>query len=290
MTTNPLFGVRVKIDRAKHHLGNLETAITRYHGANPYAITADVDTESGQVNYRFHYLQPIPCEWGGVVGEIVHALRSSLDNLATALAVHNGRTSNTIIKNTYFPIGTTKESFDRKLPCDLKGASATARRLAERMKPYKGGTDAFWILHQLDILDKHTALIPVGTGRGRVGIKFPAPPMFPDESDIPVSYVAPELPMVHFDLAVPFPLKHGEVIFGMGLGGSALKIGPEGAQIDTTEQTRKKKTDLQFTFEIAFGEGQIIDGEPVIPALKQLIDFTERVADIFARHIFKTVM
>jgi len=43
---------------------------------------------------------------------------------------------------------------------------------------------------------------------------------------------------------------------------------------------------FEFTFEIAFGEGQIFDGEAVIPTLTKLVDFTERVIDIFARRIF----
>ena len=45
-------------------------------------------------------------------------------------------------------------------------------------------------------------------------------------------------------------------------------------------------SEFQFTFAIAFGDGQIFDGEPVVPTLQQLIDFTERVVEIFARHIF----
>ena len=35
------------------------------------------------------------------------------------------------------------------------------------------------------------------------------------------------------------------------------------------------------------GEGQVGDGEPLMPNLKLLINFTERVVDIFHRHIFR---
>ena len=43
----------------------------------------------------------------------------------------------------------------------------------------------------------------------------------------------------------------------------------------------KPKTEI--TFEIAFGEGQIFDGEPVVETLTQLIDLVERVVGIFER-------
>jgi hypothetical protein len=286
MPKNPLLGVRIKVDRAKQHLTNLESAIDAYYRSNPYKIIADKDPQTGNVVYRFHYIQPVPHEWGGVVGEIIHALRSSLDNLATALAIHNGTTSDAQLKETYFPIGTTKESFDSRFPKDLKRVSPAARRLVQRIKPYKGGTDAFWRLHQLDIVDKHTALIPVGTGTGTVGIKFPTPALF-NEGEAPAGYIPPEMPMITLKLAKKFPLKEGDEIFSMGLTAAARRVGADGPQIDMTADARKKEPNLKFTFQITFGEGQIVDGEPVIPALKQLVDFTERTINIFARHIFK---
>jgi hypothetical protein len=48
------------------------------------------------------------------------------------------------------------------------------------------------------------------------------------------------------------------------------------------------KNQTELLFEVAFGEGQIIDGQPVLPSLQQLIDFVERVTDIFARRVLKT--
>ena len=51
--------------------------------------------------------------------------------------------------------------------------------------------------------------------------------------------------------------------------------------------SRQGETHAQFAFEVAFGEGQVGDGEPLMPNLKLLINFTERVVDIFHRHIFR---
>lgn len=281
MSENLLCGVRVKIDRAKYHLVNLESAIHRYHSSTPYEIVAEADANSGNNVFRFRYLQPIPKEWGGIIGEIIHALRSALDNLATALVIHNGATSKTALKETYFPIGASKEAFQDSMARRFSRTSPAAQRIVERLKPYKGGTTAFWQLHQLDILDKHTGLIPVGTGTGKVGIQFPTL-QFPGMKGTP-----PTLPLVYFDLNRRFPLKDGDEVFQMGLTAAAFMESPSATAADFTEEARKNHPDLQFTFHVSFGEGQIIDGEPVIPALAQFIDFAERVVDIFARNVLK---
>jgi hypothetical protein len=54
-----------------------------------------------------------------------------------------------------------------------------------------------------------------------------------------------------------------------------------------TGLSHQGETHAQFAFEAAFGEGQVGDGEPLMPNLKLLINFTERVVDIFHRHIFR---
>ena len=42
----------------------------------------------------------------------------------------------------------------------------------------------------------------------------------------------------------------------------------------------------QFAFGIAFGDGQIIDGEALIPALTQICEFVEGVVGIVERRLF----
>ena len=42
---------------------------------------------------------------------------------------------------------------------------------------------------------------------------------------------------------------------------------------------------LNFSFEIAFGEGQIFDGDAVIPTLNDLTQLTNGIIEIFAKRI-----
>lgn len=264
-----------KIDRAKKHLGDLAGEISAFHARNPYRIVIDKDSKPGHELHRVRFLEDIPVCWGTIVGDVLHNLRSSLDNLASALVIANGRTGRNVINDAYFPIGSSALGFQKSL-ATLKGVSANAKRVFERLKPYQGGTEAFWRLHRLDNLDKHTVLIPVGASHTSILWKFNALPgfeaMFADVGGLPADFVAPELPQIALTPAnIQFPLKDGDVIFDYGLGSDA-----EG----------KFKGEFQFILDIAFGEGQIIDGQPVVPSLQQFIDFVERVVDIFARHAF----
>ena len=65
-----------------------------------------------------------------------------------------------------------------------------------------------------------------------------------------------------------YPLQNGTILFEVPLNGN-----------------HPFKDEPKFTFEIAFGEGQILDGEPVIPALAQICQFVEGVIDIVETHI-----
>ena len=65
-----------------------------------------------------------------------------------------------------------------------------------------------------------------------------------------------------------FPLKDGAELFAA----------PSNGQLPFQEN-------LQFRFDVAFGNGQIFEGEPVVPALLQLCDVVTGVFDIFEKHI-----
>jgi hypothetical protein len=139
------------------------------------------------------------------------------------------------------------------------------------MKPYKGGTDAFWQIHQLDILDKHTALIPVGASHSNILWKFNFRGIF-EMMGVTDPKQVPDMPPLTIRPADrQFPLKNGDVVFTYNPG---------------TDIEGKHKGDFQSTLEIAFGEGQIIDGQPVVPSLKQFIDFVAGTVETFDRNLF----
>jgi hypothetical protein len=61
-----------------------------------------------------------------------------------------------------------------------------------------------------------------------------------------------------------FPLKEGEELY----------IHP------LSELTPKNEP--KFAFDVAFGQGEIVEGEPILEALNELVGITEQVIELFA--------
>jgi hypothetical protein len=255
-----LGGVRIKIDRAKKHFDKLHMAIRAFDARRPYRVETKRDPYNPSYeHYYFRCNENIPEDWSAIVGDCVHNLRSSLDLLAVALVIANGGVPTDY---TSFPVGSDQTHFRTSAINRINGASAKAIKLVKRLKPYRGGNDTIWRLHRIDIADKHQLLIPVAAAQQKLGIKYHVT----DETTRDM----PKGPMMHV-AERKFPLKDGDVLL------SYIRV--RLPFIDESE--------FGFTFDVSFGEGQIFDGEPIIPTLTQLIDFTERLIDIFARRVLK---
>ena len=92
-----------------------------------------------------------------IIGDVVHNLRSSLDLLATDLVALNRSDP----KNVYFPFAKDAEGLEGQIKAkNFRNAHPDVVDLLRSMKPYTGGNTALRGLHDLDIMDKHQALVP----------------------------------------------------------------------------------------------------------------------------------
>ena len=83
-----LDGPRAKVKRAKSQLITLQASFERHFKLYPYSvIVAEFDEKAGHYHLRIQGGSPsFPDEWGVLIGEIAHNLRSALDLLAWQLA------------------------------------------------------------------------------------------------------------------------------------------------------------------------------------------------------------
>jgi hypothetical protein len=116
-----------------------------------------------------------------------------------------------------------------------------------------------WQLHQLDIVDKHHLLLPVGTAY-RNFIIDPAVELRRLQPD----WGIPPMPIALKPADRQYPLQDGAEL---------LRIMP-------AARTSANMTP-QFTFELAFGEGNIVQGEPLVPTLQQFAVTVQDVVDSF---------
>src|ERR1017187_10588087 len=98
--------VRVKIERADHHVANLNTAINEFLKVRPYHILRYVDPGK-RPTYQATDIQPIPLPIAAIVGDVLQNLRTALDYMASALWSR----TNTGEFRGYFPITETPAKY-----------------------------------------------------------------------------------------------------------------------------------------------------------------------------------
>ncbi len=149
---------RLKIDRAKKHINDLNEMI-RAFAVDSYTLSIQRDAQFGYDCVQIDTTQSVPDDFAPVIGDALHNLRSSLD-----LAINEIVFNHFTIYDDYtvFPFRKTRDD----LVAAIKGAKIYQASkevcdfILNIVKPYKGGNDALWALHDLNILDKHRLLVP----------------------------------------------------------------------------------------------------------------------------------
>jgi hypothetical protein len=253
--------VTLKIDQAKKHLSRLKKEVKAFLSRKPFIVVIEEDS-SGDLVYRIRIQAPIPVSWSADIGDLLHNLRSALDHLAWELVVANGQQPT---RDTSFPISDNEPRFKYNLQRKLNGASAVARTAVENLKPYKGGYDDLWRIHNLNIIDKHRMIVPVGTSYQKI----------PFQMTWPEKLGRPEVEAPPFTLRPAdrhFPLKDGAEIFRV-----------KAAARDSFR--RYMKPDFLFGFMIAFGDTTIVDGEDIIGTLQRFISVVQQVVSDVCRQV-----
>lgn len=218
--------IRVKTERAKHHILTAEEAARR----PVEGIAAFRDSKS-----NIHFPEPtktLPIDVLTSAGDAIHNLRSSLDHLAWHLAHWGG---NRPKERCGFPIGSSLENYETIKARKVAGMSPEAQNAIDALHPYKGGNDPLWRIHFLDIADKHRELYVLGYRYLWSGLELPG--TFGTMTDQPIHFAG--LFMGDFD------------------------------------------TENKLPFQPPVREVEISKMQPLIPALHELLVFTENLLENF---------
>jgi hypothetical protein len=140
---------------AVKHLDKLDTAVADFRKSNPCEIRSEVDVETGDVAYYAGEVPTVPSNIPLIAGDALHSLRGALDYLACGLV-------NVETTDTKFPIAHTAKAFEDSLPRVVERLGQDGIEALRRIRPYKGGNPSLWLLHKLNINDKHRLLLTVG--------------------------------------------------------------------------------------------------------------------------------
>jgi hypothetical protein len=258
---DPLEGCRARIERAKEHFHNLSSEYSAFMELEPYGVTSYENPPPGDHIYLARVSREPPTRWGVIAGEIVHHLRAALDHLAWQLVLEGGGTPKTGAGGTGFPISRTAKEFKANGRRKVEGAREDTLASIENIQPYQGRDSAdghlLWVLHQLDIRDKHQVLnLAVGIVKSGY-VKYTDPAGKGDGSE--------------FTIGDPNPI-------------SPLKDGTEILRHPLGEGTPEMNVQGQLNFDIAFEQGGPAEGEPLLSTLKVLIDLTDQMITWFRPH------
>lgn len=262
-----LTSVYGKIERAKEHISELEAEIKRFIESRPYEVIPYEDSKSGDRVYVLRVHASLPLRCNSIVGDAIQNLRASFDYLVRQLVLSNGGKPG---QHTAFPISRSAEEFESNGLGKVKGASKDAVNLIRHLKPYKGGNDILWRLHRLSIADKHHDYITVGLAHENVIIDFGAW-MRGLAERLGAEWVkdTPSMEIGIRPAQRQYPLVDGTPLFRV-----EAKANPTQADMNP-----------KFTLQISFSEGEVVQGEPVVPALHQLVGSIEETIKLF-HHLF----
>lgn len=155
--SNSLEDISIKIERAETQILDLERKVTTFFNSKPYTLVSKVDRQLSIQIFQISLTVPPPKEFKVIVGEILHNLRSSLDYLACALAIEHSGSCDKI----YFPFGKNVDAFEDELRKKTKLICSDGKEMIRALKPYRGGNELLWLLHDLNRKDKHISIVPV---------------------------------------------------------------------------------------------------------------------------------
>jgi hypothetical protein len=191
MPENLIRSVDQKLARAKAQVQMLADAIDAWAPANA-KVTASVALREERLGFRLtvtDFVEPPAGEWGLLVGECIHNLRSALDNLAFALArLHSDPPQKPA--RISFPIYLDKSEFAKKASAALDQMPTRAAHLIESLQPFnrdgspsKGTpeSDGLLVLQSLNNVDKHR--VPSVVLVGQVDAEHEAFIEYPTEED-----------------------------------------------------------------------------------------------------------
>jgi len=132
-------------------------------------------------------------------------------------------------------------------------------------EPFKGGNDTLWRLHKLNNIDKHRALVTLGSYFRSFDVGSHV------ETHLRKSLADnPHFSGIEIPTLPPVFLKPADTLFPLKAGAELFADGPD-AEVNPK---------LAFRFDIALGEPGVVEGESLMETLQQM---SRTVVDLISK-------
>jgi hypothetical protein len=153
MSTERFAGSRTKLRRAVKFIDELDNEFEAYNKTALSEARIDVTVDPPVLHIEWTGLR---LDAAAMLGDAIHNLRSSLDLMACELARINKESD----KHVCFPFAEAADKLDEQIK-DKKffRAGTDAVDLLKKFSPYKGGNVRLRAIHDMDVSDKHRAVL-----------------------------------------------------------------------------------------------------------------------------------
>jgi hypothetical protein len=221
--------IMAKYERANDHIVALDSVLASLQGSS--RIERTDDTDRGTTTFRIIGLSEIPLSIPLLLGDTLHNLRSALDHLIWKIVELSGETPD---EENCFPIFNTAHAYEENSRKRLKGVTRIMATQVDAFLPYKEGNRNLWMLHRLNILDKHRFLLTAC--HAKLGHSWWEP--------------ADSEERALLGGHAPLPLSSGDVL----------------ATVETKHTTALES----FLIDVAINEPEIVSGMPLVMLVKLL--------------------
>ena len=157
-------GPALKLKRAKHHIEDYIAQAEVIYKRNGPSFFVEDNPSTRERALCINIDTSVPDHFSLIIGDAIHNLRSALDHLTWDIVnPHNPPRPNEV----QFPFCRKQESFESALA--HRQIALAGKEIVDKfsaLKPYPGGDELLYALHQLDIADKHQLIVPVVTMPG----------------------------------------------------------------------------------------------------------------------------
>jgi hypothetical protein len=245
-----------KIERAKEHVTEFDRASREFLDTHPYIAVAEFKAERREIRFVVQEIRPIPPRLATITADAIHNLRVSLD----ILWHHVWSKGKPGRRKLYFPILKDAHELQTRFKSVKEPTHKAAVNLLQVAKAHKAGNNLLGALTEIDDRDKHEVPVLAAASYRRIEVQLP-----PDMS----LFGQRGARFAGKATTGYFFLEHGAEL-------PIALVVKDGAPPPSIVNV---KCDL--TADIAFGKGQILEGQPVLKTLHELAQLVDGIANAF---------
>lgn len=230
-------GARLKIERANHHIGDVERQWTTFRTIRTHQVVKESSADLTVHTFSMQFVNEFPRNIALCIGDAIHNLRTALDHMTWETIGREGGTQDRHLK---FPFGENRISFEAFCK-GMKTRLPETRTVFKSLEAFPGGKGHFlYALNCLDNVDKHSVLTPL----------------------LQVSNIK-SLTLRNRDGSIRKVLDYSAELGFVAGERLTVETFPEPTSIDFDD-------DVEISPDIIFGDVDFVGYQPIVPTLRQL--------------------